>query len=139
MAADKYGYRFGERLIVEYGVDSTSSAISAGDHVKWDTAGYVEPCTAGDNPIGVAVADQTAGTADGDASVRVDISEWSVYEYPPDAGTVTVALRGLTCDLGGARSIDIDASADDNIVIVNVDTSANTLLIRHKYPVTGVV
>lgn len=138
MAADKYGYRFGERMIVEYGVDSTGGTISAGDHVKWATAGYVAVCSAGDNPIGVAVADQVAGSADGDVSVRVDISEWSVYEYPPDTGTVTVGLAGLTCDLGGARSIDIDASADDNIKIVSVDTSANTVLVRHLYPTTGV-
>lgn len=136
--ADKYGYRFGERVIVEYGVDSSSTAIEAGDHVKWATAGYVAKCSAGDNPIGVAVADQAVVSADGDASVRVDISEWSVYEYPPDTGSVTVGLAGLTCDLGGARSIDIDASADDNIKIVSVDTAKNTVLVRHLYPTTGV-
>ena len=139
MAMDKYGYRFGPRLPVTYGVDSVATtALTPGDHVKWSTAGYVTVCAAGDNPIGVVMSNSTPGSADGDVSVQVDISEWSVYEYPPDAGSVTVGLQGLTCDLGGARSIDIDASADDNIVIVTVDTSANTLLIRHKFPVTGV-
>lgn len=136
---DSYGYRFGPQVIQTYGVDSSvATTIRPGDHVKWATAGYVTICGAGDNPIGVAVSVATPGTSDGDVTVQVDISEWSVYEYPPDAGSVTAALIGLTCDLGGARSIDIDASADDNIKIVNVDTAANTVLVRHLYPTTGV-
>lgn len=136
--ADKYGYRFGKRLVRAYPLDSSSAALTPNDHVKWATAGYVAICSAGDNPIGVCVQVQAAVSNDGDAEVLVDVSEDSVYEYPPDEGTVTEALKGLTCDLGGARSINIDASADDNIKIVDVDTVANTVLIRHLYPVTGV-
>lgn len=139
MAADKYGYRYGPRLLVQYGVDSSvATALTNGDHVKWATAGYVTVCGAGDNPIGVVAGDVTPGSADGDVSVMVDISEWSVYEYPPDSGSVTVGLVGLTADLGGARSIDIDASADDNIKIVQVDTVKNTVFVRHLFPTTGV-
>lgn len=139
MAADRYGYREGPRTLMTYGMDSSSAAIAAGDHVKFVTAGYVGICSAGDNPIGVAVSVQTAGSSDGDTKVLVDVNEWSVYEYPPASGTLTVAMIGTTCDLGGARSIDITASADDNIVIVNVDTTNNTALIRHSYPHSGVV
>lgn len=139
MAADKYGYRYGPQLIVEYGVDSSvATTLRPGDHVKWATAGYVTVAGSGDNPIGVAVSVATPGSADGDVTCRVDISEWSVYEYPPSSGTVTAAITGLTCDLGGARSIDIAASADDNIKIVQVDTVANTVFVRHLYPTTGV-
>lgn len=139
MAADKYGYRFGPRLLVSYGVDSSvTTALTNGDHVKWSTAGYVTVCAAGDNPIGVCAGDVTPGAADGDVSVMVDISEWSVFEYPVSAGTVAVAQLGLTCDLGGARSIDITASADDNIKVVAVNTAAATVFVRHLYPTTGV-
>lgn len=137
--ADTYGYRSGPQVIQTYGVDSSvATTIRPGDHVKWATAGYVTVAGAGDNPIGVAYSVATPGSADGDVTIQVDISEWSLYEYPPDSGTVTAALIGLTCDLGGARSIDIDASADDNIKIVAVDTAANTVLVRHLYPTTGV-
>ena len=139
MAADKYGYRNGPQCLVSYGVDSTGGTINAGDHVKMVTDGYVGVCGSGDTPIGVAVSNQTAGSADGDTTVLVDVSEWSLFEYPPASGTVTVALIGKTCDLGGARSIDITASTDDNIIIVNVDTTANTLLVRHSYPHSGVI
>lgn len=139
MAADVYGYRYGMQLPVTYGVDSSvATTLRPGDHVKWATAGYVTVAGAGDNPIGVVMSVATPGSADGDVQVLVDVSEWSVYEYPVSAGTVAVAVLGLTCDLGGARSIDITASADDNIKIVQVDTVAQTVFVRHLYPTTGV-
>lgn len=139
MAADKYGYRYGMQLPVTYGVDSSvATVLRPGDHVKWATAGYVTVAGAGDNPIGVVMSVATPGSADGDATVLVDVSEWSVYEYPVSAGTVSAAVLGLTCDLGGARSIDITASADDNIKIVQVDTVNATVFVRHLYPTTGV-
>lgn len=138
--ADKYGYRFGPQLIVTYPMDSAgSSNVIPGDHVKFSTAGYVVACGAGDNPIGVATSVGVDPGTDGYETVQVDISEWSVYEYPIGTGTGTLAMTKLTCDLAGARSIDVTASADDNIVIVKVDTVNNTALIRHTYPVAGVV
>lgn len=139
MAVDKYGFRYGTQLPVTYGVDaSVATTLRPGDHVKWATAGYVTVCGAGDNPIGVVMSVATPGSSDGDAQVLVDVSEWSVYEYPVSAGTVSAAILGLTCDLGGARSIDITASADDNIKIVQVDVAAATVFVRHIYPTTGV-
>lgn len=139
MAADKFGYRYGPQVLVTYGVDSSvATTLRPGDHVKWATAGYVTVAGSGDNPIGVAASVATPGSADGDVTVQVDIGEWSVYEYPVSAGTVAVGLCGLTCDLGGARSVDITASADDNIKIVQVDTAASTVFVRHLYPTTGV-
>jgi len=130
MAIDKYGYRYGPRYPQTYGVDSTSNAIAVGDVVTEATAGYVKKASAGDRVFGVAMEAATAGSADGDVKVQVDVSPYSVYEYPPDAGSVTVALIHRTMDLGGARSIDIDASADDDVYVENVDTSANTLFVR---------
>ena len=138
--ASLYGYREGPRLIKTYLMDSSGSAdIAVGDHVKFDTAGYVVACGSGDNPIGVAASIGKDPSADGDTTVQVDIGEWSIYEYPVSAGTVSVSLISKTCDLGGAQSIDITASADDNIIIVAVDTAKSTVFVRHSYPHSGVV
>jgi hypothetical protein len=75
------------------------------------------------------VTSVTTPSADGGLSTVVDCSADSVYLFVPDAGTVTQALVGKTCDVGGPQSIDIDASADDCILIRAVDTTANTLLV----------
>lgn len=65
-------------------------------------------------------------------SILVDISEASVYEFPPDTGSATAAQAGKTCDVGGARSINVDATADDNVIIHSVDTDANSVLVSFK-------
>ena len=127
--ADTYGYRRGVRNLVTIPVDSTSAAITVGDAVII-TAGYALQAAAGDIPHGVATSAATVPAADGETSVTVDISDQSIYEYPPDAGTVTQALVGKKMDLGGPRSINIDATVDDCALCVGVDTSANTVLIQ---------
>ena len=132
-------YRFGLRMPILLPVANTA-AITVGDVLKIDgVAGYVTPAAAGDNNvIGVAMESCDVPTADGGVSIQVDCSDQSVYEYPPDAGTVTVALNGLTCDLGGAQSINIDASADDYVVILKALTDTNTMLVRFKWTPAGV-
>lgn len=138
--ADTYGYRRGVRNLVTVPVDASSSAISVGDAVII-TAGYAFQAAAGDIPHGVATAAATVPAADGETSVTIDVSDQSIYEYPPDAGTVTQALVGKKMDLGGPRSINIDASTDDGVMCVAVDTDANTLLVQFdtKLAFTGVV
>ena len=101
MALDSFGYREGPRMLVSLPVDSSTADITAGDILAWGTAGY-------------------------DVSILVDVSELSIYEFPPDAGNVTQAIVGTTMDVGGARSANIDASADDVVVCVRVDVDANT-------------
>jgi hypothetical protein len=139
MAQPPYGYRFGERLPIRMQVDSSSSDIVAGDFVTAATAGYVSQSSAGDTPVGVAMESVSSPSADGDATVLVDVSELSVYEYPPDAGTVTQGLCNTTMDIGGAQSINIDASSDDIIIVRQVDTDANTLLVSLIPTFAGVV
>ena len=127
--ADNYGYRRGARVAVSFPIDSTSADISVGDLI-YVTAGYAFQAAAGDRPIGVAMQTVNNPAADGEAYVLVDVSSETVYEYPPDTGTVTAALVGKSMDVGGARSIDIDASADDCVFCVGVDVSRNTLLVQ---------
>jgi len=127
--ADTYGYRIGPRVAIRFPVDASSADIKVGDLIRV-TAGYAFQAAAGENPIGVAMESVENPAADGEAFVLVDVSDQSIYEYPPDSGSVTAALVGKSMDVGGARSIDIDASTDDVAFCVAVDTAANTLLVR---------
>jgi hypothetical protein len=134
-----YGYREGVRIPVVAYVDSSSGDISVGDHLIYATAGYVKVASAGDIAVGIAMQNVTAPASDGGATVLMDVSEQSIYEAPPDAGTVTRAIEGLTCDYGGSQTINIDASTDDNILIRRVDTAANTVFYSIKLIPAGVV
>jgi hypothetical protein len=133
-----YGYREGPRRLVTKSVKASAS-IAAGDMVK-DNGGYVEACTAGDIPIGFSAQTVTGGSSDGDITCLVDTSTESVYCFPPDAGTVAQSLDNKTVDVGGAQSIDIDASTDDALTIVEVDADNNLLFVkRNGAGIAGVV
>ena len=138
-----FEFRKGERKIVKCLLDSTSAAILVGDAITITnaTAGYFKEVDASGEAItGIATSESASPAADGDLFVMVDISPLSMYEVPPDAGSVTQALAGRTADCGAdARSVDIDASATDDIVIAEVDVDANTMLIRLNPTFTGVV
>lgn len=130
MASPPNGYRTGDRDVQKYLVDADTTAIVTGDFLVPATAGFVKQAAAGELPIGVAMQDVASPSADGDLFVLVDISPHTTYEYPPDAGTVTQGLVGTTMDIGGPQTININASADDVITCVGVDTVANTLLVQ---------
>ena len=139
MSSRPWGYRSGGIQLVTMKVDSASEDIVAGDFVIAGTAGYVQQCAAGDKPIGVAWQTVAAGAADGDVSVQVNIAKDAIYEYPADAGTVSQSLVGTTMDVGGPQSIDIDASTDDVITVVGVNTTRNTLMVKLTPTFLGVV
>ena len=110
---------------------SNTSAIVAGDMLHWDDAGqYLTPCAAGDLPCAVALEGSPAQTLDGGNFIAVNRNPASTFEYPPDTGAVTLALRGKTMDTGGSQSINIDASTDDCIVVDDVDIANQTLIVR---------
>lgn len=142
MSSRPWGWRSGGDSIREFAVaDAATSGITAGDFVIMESgnAGYIVPCSAGDKPIGVAMDTCSAPSADGAKKIRVCIDLDAVYEYPPDAGSVTQALVGTTMDVGGAQSIDIDASTDDVITVVGVDIARNTLFVKLTSTWLGVV
>jgi len=113
---------------VLFPVDSSSAGnIAIGDFVVEVTAGYVGQGAAGGLPLGVAMQACTTPSSDGDVSILVDVSEDSIYEYPADTGTVSQGLCGRTVDIGGAQSIDIDASTDDIIRVWEINTDRNTV------------
>lgn len=135
---DFYGHRRGKRQLLVYPVDSTSADIAANDMLTFATDGYVKQAAAGDTVIGFAAEGCTSPSTDGGVSIKVDVSEASIYEFPPDVGTVTQALLLKTCDAGGPRSIDIDASTDNCLRIVEVDTDANTVSVQLVQTTAGV-
>ncbi len=140
MATDKYGYRQGARTLVKVKVDSSTSVpIEVGDMLTLATAGYVKQASADDTVYGVAASRlETAPAADGDAEILVDISPDSIYEYPPDSGSASQAKLFLTCDVGGARSVNHDATVDDCLLIVGIDTDKNTYLVQIRPTYAGV-
>ena len=131
-------YRYGARSIEPYPVKA-SAVIKAGDFCDLDSNGYLQPCAAGDIATLVSVDTITGGSSDGDVICRADSSTESVYEYPPDSGTLTLALQLKTCDVGGPQSIDPDAATDNALLIRRVDTSANTALVSLVGVYSGVV
>lgn len=140
MADLNLGHKFGERAAVRVPLDSTTGTIEVGDMLTIATAGYYKRAGAGDIPYGVAMEKiETADipSADGGRIISMDVSRQSVYRYAVGTGTITVAMRGQTCDLAGAQSIDVTASTDDQVEIVEVDTVNNAALVRLLIPSLG--
>lgn len=134
-----YGFRDSgnPRQIVRAKVDSSTSAIVSGDILTLATAGYVKRASAGDAPVGIAIDPApTAPAADGDFHIRVDVSPLSRYEYPADTGSVTQALAFTWLDVGGAQSIDIDATTDKVFYVHEVNTTANTVTGTFLFPIS---
>lgn len=141
MASLNYNYVRGPRVYVSWPVKA-STTIESGAMVDTDASGYLQECDAGDIPVGFAVGEVPTGataTSDGDILIQVDVSRESVYRLPPDAGSATLALQGKTADVGGAKSVDIDASTDDVLYIVEVDVANNLLLVQRYGGNAGVV
>jgi len=139
MASLSYGYVKGERLFISLPIKS-GETFAAGDLVSLDTNGYLQQANSGDKVIGVAFDPcASAPSADGAASAQVDVSEASVYLYPPASGTLTQAMVGKTCDVSGAQAIDITAASDNCILIQAVDLVANLAHITIKRQPAGVV
>ena len=117
------------RQIVRYGVDATSEDIKKDDLLVWGAdPSFVQQAAAGEIPMGVAMEDVTSPTSNGGAFCMVDISNTTIYAYPSDGANPTSLLVGKTMDVGGPQSIDVDASADDCIACVGVDTVNNYVL-----------
>lgn len=133
------GYVSGDRQILPFPV-TASASIVAGDLVVLDSSGYLSPAAAGGNdPIGVAFDTVTGGAADGDVTCGVDVSPTTLYRYTVGTGTITQAMLGKTCDLAGPTSIDVTASTDDCVEIVQVDTANQRAIVRIVRTPAGVV
>lgn len=110
------------------------------DFVVQDGDGDIQSASAGNRPIGVALGRvPTASTADGSYRILVDISQETLYWRAVGAGTAAISMRGKTCDVAGAATVDVSASADDCILIHDVDATNNRVLCSLIQLPTGVV
>lgn len=130
--ATGFDFAYGERLLVRVPLVSTSANIEVGDAITVSaTPGYYKEVGAsGSSTIGIAMEKVSSPAVDGEATVLVNISENAYYRVNPDAGTVSSALRFKTADIGAdGRTVDIDASATDNVKIHDYRTADNSLLV----------
>lgn len=127
-----FEYRSGPRDIRPAPLDSTTAALTPGTAVTLATAGYFKEVDgSGEAVAGICVSTTASPSADGGLSALVDFSPLSVYEVGPDAGSVTAGLAMLTADVGAdGVSVNIDASATDDILILSADPVANTMHVR---------
>ncbi len=132
-----FKYREGRRNLRKLPLAATSAAIEAGDAITASgaTSGFFKEVDAsGEAVVGIAASKVDSPGADGDLFVMCDISPESVYEVPPDSGSVAVTLRLKTADVGAdARSVNIDASVLSDILITEIDSDANTMLVQLNY------
>ena len=109
-----------------------SSTWDAGAFLKLDS-GYLTACSAGDVPYGVARDRMTTAMSpatSGEATAGVFVGPNNHYRYPPDAGAVAITDVGKKMDVGGARSVNIDASTDSCLICIDVDTTNNELIVQ---------
>ena len=109
-----------------------SETWDIGTFVDLDASGYLQACAAGDVPFGVTVAELTSDdspSSDGEIKHLVYTGPNNQFAYPADSGTPTRALVGKKMDVGGARSVDIDASTDGALLCRDVITKAGETLV----------
>jgi hypothetical protein len=139
----RFDYLKGDRMLIPVPLDSVSAATVVGLAITASgaTVGYFKEVDAvNEAVVGIAVEIVASPSTDGGASVLIDISESSVYLVAPDAGSVTAALAMSTADVGAnGLSVDINGSTTDDIEILTVDVAANTMLVRLKRALPGVV
>jgi hypothetical protein len=139
-----FEFRSGTRHIIPMKLDADTDAITVigtALTVTGATAGYVQNVDgSADVLVGFGTERSASPSADGDKSIPVDISESSIYEVPPDAGSVTQSLVGKTMDVGAdGLTVNIDASSGDDLYCVKVDTVANTLFVQLRAAPAGIV
>ncbi|MEL6344723.1 MAG: hypothetical protein AAFV53_16520 [Myxococcota bacterium] len=131
-----------QRDLVRLPLAASTADIKVGDVIT-DTGAatgfYQKVDGSGDAVKGVSLEVVKSPAANGGATVLVDVSPNTNYLASPDAGSVTTALRFKSMDIGAdGASIDIDASATDDIYCIDVYTDENTLKVQIRPAFAGV-
>lgn len=134
--ATGFDFVYGQRILVRVPLAAGTSDIEVGTAITAEVSGgsatgfYEDVDAAGETTVGIAVEKVSSPSADGGATVLIDISEESYYRVNPDSGTAAETLRFKTCDIGAdGRTADINGSSTDNVRIHEVRTSDNALLV----------
>jgi len=136
MAAEDYDHGIYRDLGdgIHYVPVLASATWAAGDFIELtDGSGYAQSSDAGDLAYGVAVSHMTSDmspSTSGDITAPVYVGYNNQYIYPPDTGTVTLALRQKKMDIGGAGTVNIDASTDGILLCVDVDIPNNKVIVQ---------
>jgi hypothetical protein len=137
-----FEYRKGQRMKMLLPLDSVSAdiVIGVGITAAGATGGYFKEVDGlGEALVGISCNIVASPSADGGAYVLVDVSEDSVYEVGPDAGSVTAVLAMSTADVGAdGLTVNIDGSATDDIAILTADATNNKMHVRLKLALPGV-
>jgi len=101
--------------------------IGKGDILRYGVARLVEPAPAGNGFIcGVAGEEISPHRESEDSKVLIHDDMGAVFFHPVmKEQTVTIVLRGKTCDIGGKQIIDIKSGKTGVVLIVDVDLELN--------------
>ena len=131
----KYGYLYGPRCIVKGWPIAASQNFESrsGKFVKLDASDDVDIADSGDTQIEgwAEVGDFTSSATAAADTAPVDVSELSVYRVPADADPADTL--GESCDLivtSNIQSADVGESNEDVIVILDLDTTDDTVDVR---------
>lgn len=139
-----FEYRRGTRMIIPMPLDSSAGTIEVGTAITESgaTSGYVKAVDATSEAVlGVAFSKATAGAADGDVEIMVDVSTQSTYEVAPTSGSIAQAQANKLVDVGAnGTTVDITASTTDDLEIIRVDVDNNKAEVRiRRTALSGVV
>jgi hypothetical protein len=136
MAVNRFEFRgkTTDRIPVRVQLDSTTADIEVGTAITTTnaTAGYHKEVDATAEVVkGVSMERVSSPSADGGASVLIDVSPMSVYEVPPDTGTVVLADQGKKVDVGAdGQSLTRAGSTTADFLITRANVDDNTLYCR---------
>lgn len=121
-----YNQIFGGVTLIEWKLKG-GVTVNPGDLMAL-SGGYLTPAASGANDV-IGVTPNlvsTAGAADGDITITVNVDPSAVYEVAIGNGTGTVAMQGAKCDVHAAQSIDVTSATDGVIQIHTIDTVRQT-------------
>jgi len=132
----------GDRVLVRLPLDAGTADIVVGDAITSEgaTGGfYIKVDGVSDVICGIAQEIVSSPASNGDNAVLVNTSENAFYRVTAGNGTLVEGMKMESCDVhSDGVSIDVTASATDNILIHDVRTSDSTALVSVVMSFTGV-
>jgi hypothetical protein len=130
--AKGFDYAYGDRVLVRLPLAASSADIEVGDAIRLKAATnyYQDVDTVSDATVGIAVEKVTSPTADGGATVLVNVSEQAYYRVNVGNGTLASTMQLKSCDIAASGdAIDVAASTTDNVLIHDVDLDDNSCIV----------
>lgn len=129
MPSPPLGFRRGRRMTVTVGVAALSGDLEVNDFVGLDANKFAIRRDADGAIYGVVMEGVPSPPADGEATVLLDISEESIYEFAASLAP-TQAVVGTSTDISGRQEVLTGvaaAPASNNVVIHEIKVAAGTV------------